>query len=71
MVVVGGGGGTAGGGGSGVYLRELDNFEKLGSNSPPMWHYFVSKNPLDGPSNLGLISSSLSSRTPVPKSSVN
>ena len=25
------------------YLRELDNFEKLGSDSLPMWHDFVSK----------------------------
>ena len=30
------------------YPRELNNFEKLGSNSLPMWHNFVSKIPWMG-----------------------
>ena len=32
-------------GGGRYYPRELDNFEKFGPNSLPMWHSFVSKIP--------------------------
>ena len=48
------------------YPREVDNFEKLGSNSLPMWHnfyvaQFCVKNPLDVPSNLDTTSLRFSS----------
>ena len=39
------------------YPRKLDSFEKVESNSLPMLHTFVSKNPQDVPPKLDIISS--------------
>ena len=51
-VTVGGGGGVRG---VRDYPRELDNFEKLGSKFLTIVTKFCDKNPLNGPSNFGLI----------------
>ena len=44
------------------YPRELDNFEKLGSKFLTIVTKFCEKNPLNGPSNFGLITYRFSTR---------